>query len=330
VYVDSNAGALGSDAYPGSADDAVRQAYDLTFRMPAFRRVTARLPMYMMLDDHEVRDNWQPLPHLSEDDDVAAGLRAFDRYQGVVNPVCSALQPGRHFSFRPAGALVAVLDTRSQRDLRRITIGSRGTNWQRATIIAKESMRGLKTLLCQAPDEAVKFIASPSPLIPFERAARQNQDGKKAVADVMRSDGWAGYPDSMDELLEFIVTERLRKVVFLSGDAHLQAVCRVRLARDVVVHGVLSSGLYAPWPFANADARDYVQGPRGVVQSRPAERKRPLRWKATVEELKSCPAPGFAVVEVNPLGDDPHGELRVRLIGAQTGNPQVDYTYNLS
>ena len=330
VYVDSNAGALGSDAYPGSADDAVRQAYDLTFRMPAFRRVTARLPMYMMLDDHEVRDNWQPLPHLSEDDDVAAGLRAFDRYQGVVNPVCSALQPGRHFSFRPAGALVAVLDTRSQRDLRRITIGSRGTNWQRATIIAKESMRGLKTLLCQAPDEAVKFIASPSPLIPFERAARQNQDGKKAVADVMRSDGWAGYPDSMDELLEFIVTKRLRKVVFLSGDAHLQAVCRVRLADDVVVHGVLSSGLYAPWPFANADARDYVQGPSGVVQSRPAERERGSRWKATVEELKSCPAPGFAVVEVNPLGDDLHGELKVRLIGAREGDTPVDYTYNLS
>jgi cholesterol oxidase len=50
-------------------------------------------------------------------------------------------------------------------------------------------------------------------------------------------------------------------VVFVSGDLHLSSASRLTLrhsgARDVVAWHVVSSGLYAPMPFANAQTSAY-------------------------------------------------------------------------
>ena len=71
----------------------------------------------------------------------------------------------------------------------------------------------------------------------------------------------AGFPASLRRLLEFIAEDDIRNVVFLSGDYHLSLAARMRLTKGshtVHVLSVVSSGLYAPFPFANAQPRELL------------------------------------------------------------------------
>jgi len=103
-----------------------------------------------------------------------------------------------------------------------------------------------------------KIVATPSILLP--RHARALQRGR--VVSALRSDGWDGYPHSLRQVLTHIQREKIRNVVFVSGDEHLACVARVVLdAGDgdpVVFHSVHSSPLFAPFPFANSVREDLV------------------------------------------------------------------------
>jgi phosphodiesterase/alkaline phosphatase D-like protein len=98
------------------------------------------------------------------------------------------------------------------------------------------------------PDEP-KFIVSPSVVAPWSRETRGG------LAYSLRSDAWDGFPASLYELLAFIARERIRNVVFLSGDFHCSLFCEMQLqlgSREAVpAYSVVSSGLYSPYPFAN-------------------------------------------------------------------------------
>ena len=63
-------------------------------------------------------------------------------------------------------------------------------------------------------------------------------------------------------MLTHIAREKIRHVVFVSGDEHLACVARVVLdAGDgdpIVFHSVHSSPLFAPFPFANSVREDLV------------------------------------------------------------------------
>ena len=67
----------------------------------------------------------------------------------------------------------------------------------------------------------------------------------------------------MEALLQLIAGKRIQKVVFVGGDAHLSAVSRMTLKQQGEASGtdvwqIVSSGLYAPLPFANAHIEDYL------------------------------------------------------------------------
>ena len=72
------------------------------------------------------------------------------------------------------------------------------------------------------------------------------------AASALRSDGWEGYPHSLNELLAFIAEQRIRNVVSLSGDAHLSCVATATSQGEdgppLVVYSIHSSALYAPFP----------------------------------------------------------------------------------
>ncbi len=103
-----------------------------------------------------------------------------------------------------------------------------------------------------------KIVATPSILLPRHARALQ----RNRVVSALRSDGWDGYPHSLREVLTHIAREKIRNVVFVSGDEHLACVARVVLdAGDgdpVVFHSVHSSPLFAPFPFANSVREDLV------------------------------------------------------------------------
>ena len=59
VYVDPTAGL----ADPKAPDERYLQPYQNLYRSSEVREVLRKVPSYMMLDDHEIADNWEPLPY---------------------------------------------------------------------------------------------------------------------------------------------------------------------------------------------------------------------------------------------------------------------------
>jgi hypothetical protein len=253
IYVDGTAGLFD----PSSLFDRFVRPYEILLRMDPVRDVLRRLPVFMMLDDHEIIDNWEPrADDVRPDPVMIEGRRSylkFQRRQGP--PVPSRRGDSRHplwYPFRVNGFPLFMADTRTERTSR--TARTVDT----ARIMTVGQMGTLTTWLGTQPADVPKIVASPSILLP--RHARALQRGAAVCA--LRSDGWDGYPESLRSLLAFIACRRIPNVVFVSGDEHLACVARVELETrghaPVVVHSVHSSPLFAPFPFANSEPADLV------------------------------------------------------------------------
>jgi choline dehydrogenase-like flavoprotein len=302
VYVDATAGVF-DPAAAGRPGDAVRKAYELNWRLPPMRAATACLPLYPMLDDHEVRDNWQLRPGQPLDDEAGWALAGYAAHQQALAPP-PLLAAGRHYAFEPAGALLLVLDTRSQREPRRISPAAPGVDLAQAGLLPDAALHAALDRLRRADPLAVKFVATASPLLPLQRLPAGRD------AERLRCDNGSGYPRTLFELLDFIRREHIRHVVLLSGDAHGSAVCTLQLDGGPAVHAVMSSGLYAPWPFANARAEELLLDGEvelahgtGVLRGR----MQPGAWSAR---------DGFALIEVQGRSEAAHERLHVALCAA--------------
>lgn len=252
VYLDETAGLFDPIAAGGDVNDVqdppYDRSYELTWRLAPMRATVARLPVFAMLDDHEVKDNWKGVASLDPSADrVERALRAYDRYQAPLNPPKPLVGGDRSFVAYPAGVPLVVLDTRSRRSLRH------ASNITTADIVPEPVMLAAMERLLDAPPDAVKFLVSPSPILPPERYEAAHP------AERLRSDSWSGFPKSTVELLSFIRDREVRRVVVLSGDAHLSSVSSFRFEGSAArVVSVVSSGLYTPWPFANQSPHELL------------------------------------------------------------------------
>ena len=145
------------------------------------------------------------------------------------------------------------MDKRTEREFRG------GKDADHGNMISGEQYQSLESWLLAAQankdtTNAPKFIVSGSIIAPLSRQYCQEKATWRSL------DGWAGYPRTLERLLAFIVAKQISKVVFVGGDAHISSVSRLRLenaGQAVVVSQIVSSGLYAPMPFANAHVEDY-------------------------------------------------------------------------
>ncbi|MDN3922648.1 alpha/beta fold hydrolase [Roseateles violae] len=260
VYIDAGGGVFSGASSPSALlpkDSAmIARSYELSYGLPAMRRTTARLPSFAMLDDHEVGNDWPGLagaPELPQVD-VGAALQAFGHFQRALGPYGERTRLGgegsQSYVFHPAGHPVFVLDTRIHREARSAaTVG-------RASLLRADVMAALLAGLKSAPAQSIKFILSPSPLLPPERF------NKDRVAERLHSDTGSGFPCWTATLLNFIHANAIERVVLLSGDSHLSSVCEFEfepLGSGRVI-GIVSSALYAPWPFANQRPDELVLG----------------------------------------------------------------------
>jgi cholesterol oxidase len=254
IYADATAGLLD----PVRSDERYDLPYEAALRAEPMRAIMRKVPVHMMLDDHEMVDNWE-LPHPDNIDATKRanrireqGLKAYWKYQRLKS---YPGQVGREvsYSFDHGCASVYMLDTRSQRRHRKV--GSPET----AQIFSVEAMKELKLWLLK-DIKRLKFIVSPSILLP-QRLGMLN-DG---IDQTTRSDSWDGYPAQMRELFEFIVDYEIDNTVFLSGDEHLCCVASATLTKlgraPRTIASVHASGLYAPFPFANSKKEDFVDWP---------------------------------------------------------------------
>jgi cholesterol oxidase len=252
IYADATAGVFD----PKTRRERFSDAYLEAWSAPNAREVLRQVPVSMMMDDHEVQDNWHP-----EDPPAPMnswGLGAFEAYQLPLAPrnageLCRAAgvtTPERAYfhSYAAGGFSFFVCDTRNHRAGRRSILGDAQMAALKRWLQEREESEGSRP----------KFVVSPSVVLPF-------------TTDERHSDGWDGFPSSWTELFAWIATHAIRNVVFLSGDAHFSMAGEIRIdgpgsGSELHAVSVVSSPLYAPYPFANGKPHEFLldDGPRDL------------------------------------------------------------------
>jgi phosphodiesterase/alkaline phosphatase D-like protein len=240
IYADATAGLFDASADFDKFDGHYREAWTA----PNAREALRRLPTYMMLDDHEIENDVEPEPGTER-----SALVAFESYQRRLAPPNRQHAPPRHaywYTFRTKVADFFVADTRTGRRRRQ------QADCLQDTIMAAPQMIALRKWL-QRDRRRVKFVACPSVVLPLSRGTGHSS------AYALRSDWWDGFPFSLARLLTFIAENRIENVVFLGGDFHCSLATEIVLILNgnrTRLWSIVSSGLYAPYPFANTKAED--------------------------------------------------------------------------
>ncbi len=301
VYVDGTAGLFD----PTAGFDRFVRPYEILHRLDAVRDVTRRLPTFMLLDDHEIVDNWEPRSDdVRPDPLMVEGRRSYMAFERAAGPpprapVGDSTDP-MWFEFDLDGFSFFMADTRTERTARRVGdfAAARIMSDDHARIMSRAQFERLRLWLREQPAERPKLVASPSILLPRHRRAVQ----RGVAASALHSDGWDGYPGSFHRLLGWIAAEKIPNVIFLSGDEHLSCIARATLApRDggaaTLIHSVHSSPLFGPFPFANSVRQDLIARETFDFEANvPGHGVRGFRCE--VETTFAAPGNGFALLRV--------------------------------
>jgi cholesterol oxidase len=265
IYADATANMLDSQSWRERYSLRYREAFTSTH----LRQLLKTVPAHFAVDDHEFSDNWSGLPRihgpLPRDRSAVRrhwlGRRAARSYQSSgreTRPIPDGTGRTRALWYPLSHDCEVVypafvMDTRSERELR--VAGMAG---YAARITGATQWRALEQWLLQVhrdrPD-APKFLFSGSVVAPIARDFARHESLWRC------EDGWAGYPGSLGRLIEAIVSKGIRNVVFVGGDLHFSAAGRLDLKWNghppVTAWQIVSSGLYAPMPFANNQPGSY-------------------------------------------------------------------------
>jgi hypothetical protein len=257
VYVDPTAGLYD----PNAQDDRYHRPYEVWLRQRAVRGTLRRVPSFMLLDDHEIDDNWEPLPSTApgqadNKERFDIGLKSYRRYQRGMKKTPTS------FEFKFDGFPFFMLDTRAERTLRK---SGAVANAHMFSHLPNGTLDSLEHWLTSQP-AGPKFIVTPAMLLPrHRRAVQHTAPGTLDVNNpsALHSDGWDGYPETLRRVLVLIAANSVQHVVFLSGDEHRGCVAKVEL-RDksgplrARAHSIHTTAAYAPFPFASSLAEDFV------------------------------------------------------------------------
>jgi alkaline phosphatase D len=244
-----------------TAVDTYFKRYRDAFTTECIRSLMARVPTYMTLDDHEIEDNW---PSKANERDFVlkfpAAIHAYQTYQlshSPLLPVKNGKLDGTpdflFYSFRDGCVDFFIADTRTERSLRP----------DRRQIIGPRQWEALTRWLADGSGR-VKVIATAVP--PFA-----------ATGD----DKWEGFVEQRDHLLDFILANRVPRVVFISGDVHASFTARLRARTDPAfqVLSVVSSSFFWPYPHpprgSSRPKARFVRSRRTAISSSPAPRCTP-------------------------------------------------------
>ncbi|MBK9134315.1 MAG: alkaline phosphatase D family protein [Betaproteobacteria bacterium] len=260
IYAD----ATGGLADPTRSDERYEHPSEEALRVPPMRDILRRRPARMLLDDHEIDDNWEPpnrqvaamrpADARSRLEGLHSGLAAWYRYQRMRRKPARA--PSADLEFRHGGYPFFMLDTRTQRSARGTPVRAEDVQ-----LIDEQQQRRLAQWLLQHRAD-VKFVVAPSLLLP-PRLATAHELAEPALRGcTIGNDDWDGYPRTLAWLVELLAAEGIGRTVFLSGDEHHAMCCEATLRLpgqdDVQLVSVHGSALYAPYPFANGRPQDLL------------------------------------------------------------------------
>lgn len=284
IYADATAGLFdpraGRVPAPRSsirdAENWLRVPYQNWYGSVGTQSVLGRLISLMMLDDHEIDNNWEPLDAAAGPGAalrrnrlqrlMQAGSLGYQRYQRDLRE--AQLLPQLWHPRQHRGIDFFMADTRTERQPRQAALEpcdprimiTRQVSHLQAWINGNRQLADEDAVSPPPADEASMaaarqrpgFIVSPAMLLPRRRSSQ------RSLRAALRSDAWDGYPGSLHQLLVLLWKSGRSNLVFLSGDEHLSCVVKATVTKEgvpdraVTLHSVHSSGLYSPYPFANA------------------------------------------------------------------------------
>lgn len=265
IYADARAGVFDV----ASPIERLLPRYRNAFGSPGFREVAAKLPLYMVVDDHEINDGWTMECREAGDvqrslaDNAGVLFRSFQRAHGPDYqpnlPPC--LERDNNYKVERSGFPFFVLDTRFSRSFRPGQLLHPGV-WP----LLEEWLRSE-----QAKGSHPKFIVSGSVFAPGVR-------GGNATPAERSTDSWQDFPKERQRLLAFLRKEQIDNVVFISSDYHCSAAAEI--SWDHPEHrawAIVAPPLHAPMRFANTDFAELLpeelipidMGAHARVQLRP-------------------------------------------------------------
>lgn len=322
VYVDATAGLFD----PTVQDDRYSLPYEKWLQTDAVRRVLKKINVYTMLDDHEIDDNWAPVPFPTWEHRQyrERGIDAYVKVREVFGPPLLAPTGDSRrplwYTLSLNGFEFFFADTRSERVLRQ------SANADEAKMMSRAQLQALLDWIREhAKKERPKFVVSPSILLPRHLGAAEADDSSapRNPAATLRSDAWDGYPDTFFSLLAHIATLQPRNLIFLSGDEHRPCIADIEIkprngsVGATIFHSVHSSPLYAPYPFANGHEHSFAASETFEF----ADPSSKQRFECAVAARFPTPADGFLLLDYRS-GEKP--KLRLTFLRASGSTAGID------
>lgn len=267
----------------GLADtfEEFQDRYHTAFGSPHMRNLLRNVSTYMILDDHEIEDNWtQDRIQKAEKRRVFnLAIQAYRSYQWVHGPSCFGSR--LYYHFQCAGYPFFVLDTRTQRFMDDVANQLEDNHLLgRPSLDPVHEPSQLQLLLdwlkkCQEEfQDQPKFIVSSSVFAPNPINARTGRKGtsRQKVQWAEASDSWPAFPTTRTALLRQIVEQRVQNVVFLSGDIHCANVAEITIsgspeAEKLKAFSITSSAFYWPFAFADGEPSSFVHDSKAKDQA---------------------------------------------------------------
>ncbi|HEX2054905.1 MAG TPA: alkaline phosphatase D family protein [Nitrospiraceae bacterium] len=231
--------------------DAYRAKHRYQRGSPALQRFVASVPVYVVWDDHEVRNNFSgPF-----DEKMPVGRQALFEYWPIGR---DPRDPDRLYRRLRAGSTVEIfiLDTRQYRSRNGDPDGPR------KTMLGDAQLAWLLEGLAHS-SATWKVIASSVPLsVP-----------KKAPLHTPGSDGWVkgddgtGFETELKRIADWIVSRNIRNVVWLAADVHFVQANAYDVDRD-----------------GRDDFHEFIAGPLSAAGGRMAPPRSPFRMRTLVYE----------------------------------------------
>ncbi|MCG6577069.1 alkaline phosphatase family protein [Pseudomonas sp. AF32] len=217
--------------------------YRIVFSQPHIGKLMSSVPTYMILDDHEIEDNWPANKQFKDEILYANAMSAYRLYQVSHSPAHELTSDGalnrslKHYWYELSHGDIEwfVTDSRTQRNL----------SSQDRRILDIEQERALLAWLDNSTAR-VKFIVTSVMFYPDSK----RDDG----------DAWQAFPQQRLRLLEYIRQRKIRNVIFVSGDVHGSMTSRLGHSEDAdfEVHTIVSSPFYNSELLPYASASDFI------------------------------------------------------------------------
>lgn len=203
--------------------------YRAAFSQPNIQRLMSGTSTYMILDDHEIEDNWPANASKSDGDLYRNAMAAYELYQVSHSPAHPLTTNGdidhatlEHYWYQFSDGDIEwfVTDSRTRRNL------------------SAEDRR----ILDEAQEQALlEWLSNSTARVKFVVTSVMFYPDRKLHGD----DAWKVFPEQRLRLLETIRTRRIKNVVFISGDVHGSLTARLTHSEDpdFEVHTVVSSPL---------------------------------------------------------------------------------------